>query len=152
MGDWLLFQYVGRPAPATSGLRRVLEHLTQAKIVILIGRVVSGENRTAQQSWLLPITASTPDRKSVYYSGFAVSDAIPKGFSRAMKKQRNVQIYIHITYIYIHTQHGRVFFFVCVCLSLCLCCSGSSSSSSSSSSSQSLTSVIKTPIIQPKRS
>ena len=114
MGDWLLFQYVGRPAPATSGLRRVLEHLTQAKIVILIGRVVSGENRTAQQSWLLPITASTPDRKSVYYSGFAVSDAIPKGFSSNEEAKKCSNIHTYNIYIYTHTAWTCVFFFVCV--------------------------------------
>ena len=119
MGDWLLFQYVGRPAPASSGLRRVPEHLTQAKIVILIGRVVSGENRTAQQSWLLPITASTPDRKSVYYSGFAVSDAIPKGFSSNEEAKKCSNIHTYNIYIYIHTQHGRVF--LCVCVYLCVC-------------------------------
>ena len=112
MGDWLLFQYVGRPAPASSGLRRVPEHLTQAKIVILIGRVVSGENRTAQQSWLLPITASTPDRKSVYYSGFAVSDAIPKGFSSNEEAKKCSNIHTYNIYIYTHSMD--VCFCVCV--------------------------------------
>ena len=117
MGDRLLFLYVGRPAPATSGLRRVPEHLTQAKIVILIGRVVSGENRTAQQSWLLTITASTPDRKSSStVAGFAVSDAIPKGFSSNEEAKKCSDIHTYNIYIYTHSMD--VCFCLCVCVSI----------------------------------